>query len=1066
VVTLTATDDCGLSSDCTFDVIFVDNIEPTISCPNDAVKSTDPGVCKYTAVGSEFDPTVDDNCGIGGKDYTLSGATTGSGTTTLAGVMFLKGTTTVSWIVTDVNGLTAECSFTVTVNDDEPPTFTNCPDNIVDNNIPGNCGKVIVYGPLVATDNCPGTVTIVQTDGTGYSSGQIFPVGTTIQTYEATDAMGNVSTCSFTITIIDNEKPVITGCPGNATKITDAGQCTAVHTWTAPTASDNCPGVTLVTTHNPGFAFPKGTTTVTYTATDASGNSTTCQFTVTVNDNEFPTITNCPSNIVKNTDPGECDAVVSWSGPTITDNCPGLVVTSTHNSGDVFPKGTTTVTYTATDESGNTSTCSFTVTVNDNELPVISGCPSNMVKSTDPGVCTAVVTWTVPTASDNCPGVILTSTHNSGASFPKGTTTVTYTATDMSGNTTTCSFTVTVNDTELPVISACPSNIVKNTDAGVCTAVVTWTAPTASDNCPGVTLTSTHNSGASFPKGTTTVTYTATDMSGNTTTCSFTVTVNDNELPVINNCPGNIVKNTDPGVCAAVVTWTAPTASDNCPGVTLTSTHNSGASFNKGVTTVVYTATDMSGNTTTCSFTVTVNDNELPVINNCPGNIVKSTDPGVCNAVVTWTVPTMTDNCPMATLSSTHTSGSTFGVGTHTVTYTATDMSGNTATCSFTVTVSDNQFPTITCPANNMKGVDEGKCYYTVVGTIQDPTGVNDNCGVASVTYTLSGATTGSGSTTLAGVVLKKGVTTVTWKVTDNYGNMTTCSFTVDVKDLEPPKITCPPDVMVITAPGQCTVPASSVNLGSPTGISDNCAVKYPVTNNSPGSYPVGITEVKWTVTDSSGNKATCTQKVTVIAYTCGQPIQVRHTDTTSNSAKIIWKAGKCATSYELRYRQEITPGVWGPWSSWTASTGALEHLFTGLNANKFHHYQIRSKCGTTFSVSVNGWFWTLPPFGGGTQDRVTTAPDLVYPEVPPAISVVPNPARDYTIVMIEGFEHTEKEVTMLDMYGKLVFKVKVLAKDNRLELDLNTLGVHTGIYMIRVSDGQRQKTEQLMIER
>ncbi len=1064
-VTMTVTDDCGNQSSCSFDVDLVDDMNPTISCPANAVKITDPGVCNYTAVGTEFDPVVDDNCGIADIEYDLSGVTTGSGTTTLAGVMFQKGVTTVTWTVTDVNGLTATCAFTVTVFDDEPPTFTNCPNNIVDNNIPGNCGKVIFYGPLTATDNCPGSVTIVQTDGTGYTSGQIFPVGTTVQTYEATDAMGNVSTCSFTITIIDNEVPVITGCPGNATKNTDAGQCTAVHTWTAPTASDNCPGVTLVTTHNPGFAFPKGVTTVLYTATDASGNTTTCSFTVTVSDNELPVINNCPSNIVQSTDPGVCTAVVSWTAPTMTDNCPMATMTSTHNPGSTFNKGVTTVVYTATDMSGNTKTCSFTVTVNDTELPVINNCPSNIVKSTDPGVCTAVVSWTAPTMTDNCPMATMTSTHNPGATFNKGVTTVVYTATDMSGNTKTCSFTITVNDTELPVINNCPGNIVKNTDAGVCTAVVSWTAPTMTDNCPMATMTSTHNPGATFNKGVTTVIYTATDMSGNTKTCSFTVTVNDNELPVISGCPGNIVKNTDAGVCSAVTTWTAPTATDNCPGLTFVSTHSSGFAFPKGVTTVTYTATDMSGNTATCSFTVTVNDNELPVINNCPSNISVGTDPGVCNAVVSWTVPTVSDNCPMASLSSTHASGSTFSVGTHTVVYTATDMSGNTKTCSFTVTVSDNQFPTITCPANNMKGVDEGKCFYTVVGTIQDPTGVNDNCGVASVSYTLSGATTGSGSNSLAGKVLNKGVTTVTWKVTDNNGNMTTCSFTIDVKDLEPPKITCPPDVMVITAPGQCSVPASSVSLGSPTGISDNCAVKYPITNNSPGSYPVGITEVKWTVTDSSGNKATCTQKVTVIAYTCGQPIQVRHTDTTSNSAKIIWKAGKCATSYELRYRQEITPGVWGPWSSWTVSSGALEHLFTGLNANKFHHYQIRSKCGTTFSTSINGWFWTLPAFGG-TQDRIATIPDNQYPEVPIHITVLPNPAREFTVVMIEGFEKTEKEVTMLDMYGKLVFKVKVLPKDNRLELDLNTLGVHTGIYMIRVSDGQRQKTEQLMIER
>src|SRR5690606_22658722 len=132
-----------------------------------------------------------------------------------------------------------------------------------------------------------------------------------------------------------------------------------------------------------------------------------------------------------------------------------------------------------------------------------------MTLTTDASSCGAVVTWTAPTASDNC-SVSLSSSHNSGDVFPLGTTTVTYTATDGAGNTATCSFDVTVVDTEVPVIANCPTDITVSTDASSCDAVVTWTAPTASDNC-SVSLSSSHNSGDVFPLGTTTVTYTATD---------------------------------------------------------------------------------------------------------------------------------------------------------------------------------------------------------------------------------------------------------------------------------------------------------------------------------------------------------------------------------------------------------------------------------------------------------------------------------------------------------------------------------------------------------------------------
>lgn len=211
----------------------------------------------------------------------------------------------------------------------------------------------------------------------------------------------------------------------------------------------------------------------------------------------------------------------------------------------------------------------------------------------------------------------------------------------------TCSFTVTVNDTELPQIS-CPNNITVSTDAGLCTAVVNYATPVGTDNCPGANTIQTAGlaSGAAFPKGTTTNTFKVTDATGNMMVCSFTVTVNDNELPQI-TCPANIITNTTPGLCTAVVNYTAPTGTDNCPGANTIQTTGlaSGAIFPKGVTTNTFKVTDAMGNTATCSFTVTVNDNELPQIT-CPANVVVSNDAGYCSAEVNYTPPTGSDNCP------------------------------------------------------------------------------------------------------------------------------------------------------------------------------------------------------------------------------------------------------------------------------------------------------------------------------------------------------------------------------------------------------------------------------------
>src|SRR5262249_575511 len=142
-----------------------------------------------------------------------------------------------------------------------------------------------------------------------------------------------------------------------------------------------------------------------------------------------------------------------------------------------------------------------------------------------------------------------------------------------------------------------------------------------------------------------------------------------------------------------------------------------GTLFPAGVTTVTYTATDAAGLTATCSFTVTVSpDTQPPTISGCPANIGPlAMDAGQCGAVATWVAPTVNDNCLGATIAQTAgpASGSLFPAGVTTVTYTATDAAGVTATCSFSVTGSpDTQPPPVRgCPANHGPlAPDAGPC--------------------------------------------------------------------------------------------------------------------------------------------------------------------------------------------------------------------------------------------------------------------------------------------------------------------------------------------------------------------
>ena len=189
--------------------------------------------------------------------------------------------------------------------------------------------------------------------------------------------------------------------------------------------------------------------------TNAYGSATSSVAALTVVDTTMPSIAGCPSNITSNAAPGVCTAVVTWASPTGNDNCDGVIpVLCAPASGSTFAKGVTSVTCRASDSSLNTNTCSFTVTVVDRHGPSITGCPINQTNYTAPGSNSAVVTWTSPTATDNCGGTLLvTCAPTNGSTFGQGVTTVTCWANDVSLNTNTCTFTVTVAQLPAPRIT-------------------------------------------------------------------------------------------------------------------------------------------------------------------------------------------------------------------------------------------------------------------------------------------------------------------------------------------------------------------------------------------------------------------------------------------------------------------------------------------------------------------------------------------------------------------------------------------------------------------------------------
>ena len=188
----------------------------------------------------------------------------------------------------------------------------------------------------------------------------------------------------------------------------------------------------------------------------------------------------------------------------------------------------------------------------------------------------------------------------------------TVTATDLNGNSSNCYFNVTINDVELPILTGCPNDIIVSSDNGQCDASVFWQPITPSDNCPGVSLVSSHISGQTFPLGTTEVTYIATDASGNTAQCSFNVTVEDNELPTI--IYQDITVQLDINGNVAITPADIDNGSyDNCGIDSLSISISNFNCTNVGLNTINFTVTDVNGNSSTTTANVTVEDNVAPV---------------------------------------------------------------------------------------------------------------------------------------------------------------------------------------------------------------------------------------------------------------------------------------------------------------------------------------------------------------------------------------------------------------------------------------------------------------------
>ncbi len=512
----------------------------------------------------------------------------------------------------------------------------------------------------------------------------------------------------------------------------------------------------------------------TYYISDNSGVDSCTQI-FKVLDNLIPTLMNCPASITVS-----CDSQVpvpSISGISATDNCDqdvAITFTTEVMTNFICADGyTLTRTYQATDDCGNSSTCTQTITVDDNSAPVFSFVPSNTTIS-----CDDTPSFGIATASDNCGSsvsVTFTTSTNAMTNCAGGTSTRVFTATDVCGNSSTSSQTLTFVDIQPPVFTFVPANTTI-----ACDGTPGFGTPTATDNCDSsvvISFTTSFELNSNCAGGTSTRVFIATDNCGNSATASQTFTFIDTEGPVFVFVPADATVD-----CSSVPVFGTATAIDDCDTsvvITFSTSSESSSTCAGGATTRTFTASDDCGNTSTAVQILTFLDAESPLIS-CPStlsvscaNLVPAVD---LNLVAT------SDNCdeaPTVTfVGDVITNQSCADRFTLTRTYRATDACGNSATCSQIITVFDNTAPIMTCPTNVTVA-----CASLVVAPNTSDITTTNNCG-------------GSATVTFVGDVITnqscadRYTMTRTYRATDGCGNSATCSQIITVFDKTVPIMT------------------------------------------------------------------------------------------------------------------------------------------------------------------------------------------------------------------------------------------------------------------------------------
>ena len=835
-VVLTVTDASGLTSSCFASVSVADQTPPTALCDNATIQVGANGAASITA--AMIDNGSSDQC----VDITLS----------LDQTQFDcgdKGNNTVTLTVTDGSDNTATCNATVTVEDIIAPEVMCLPDFTVQL-LTNSLTLSPIHFISSAIDNCA-VIDTSATPTTFVCADKENPVAVLVT---VTDACNNTDQCTVNVTVEDNVDPTCTLQTG----LTFPPNITIEVEDVFDMFSDNCATVSSSSTITPSTfsCMQLGMQTVTVEVNDDCGNSSTCATTVNIVDMDMPvcvandisvcldpagqyTLTAADRMAITNGSVAGCDDMFVLTFSQMTFDCDDAVIGATP----------VPLVVTLTTSDNREFTCNSTVTVEDKEAPVVV-CADDFTLNLDAmGITTILPSMIIESSNDNCPITQAIDIAQLTCNNKAAETTVTATVTDRSGNSTSCTTNVAVEDKMAPTCALTtglefPPNV---------TISVEDVFDTFSDNCATVSSASTIDptSFTCMDLGTQLVTVTVNDDCGNSGTCSVNVEIVDMDMPVcvandISVCLDNTGQYTLNQTDIDNITNGSAAGCDDMFTLDIDITQFLCNDISTPVCVTVTLTSNMS--TITCQSKVTVIDKIDPTVS-CVADFTLDLDAdGEVTLTPSMIIDMADDNCSFTQAIDVTLLDCTDKPTATLVTATVTDQAGNTATCTTNVSVEDNMDPTCTLttglsfPPNVMIEVADVLATFT------------DNCATVSSSSTIAPSIFSCS---------ELGPQMVTVTVNDDCGNSGTCSVEISIEDSSVPIAVCQDITVSLGSNGTVIVEGGQVDGGSSSACGSTFTFSLMPNNFDCGD--LGMNAVVLTVTSTGGTSATCTATVTIV---------------------------------------------------------------------------------------------------------------------------------------------------------------------------------------------------------